>query len=335
MLVPFVIDKDAFKPDPDWTSAQQRACYNGLLSIWERIGLLSHDGDSFSGSQLQNVIQSLPPSVRPQWQEMLERAPLLSAPRWDGRVANTNLMSFADTAKLAFVDDEYAEVEFGFNVNCDEALCGGEGVDVAVCRILAAGQAKAFRDAITITGAHVEAGDSYQTIWDTRFDMLARAPIKRISIVDRYGVGQHMAHPQSDLSGLERFLRLLNAAATGSRHLKLYSGWTAELSGVNRKTIDDICQEIDQVLRRLPNRKISRVKVYMVPNTIFRDGAHDRFIRFEDYVWDIGLGLEILDGAYAAKRSSASFKTGLAVAGYKRVEQDLAANADAGVREIR
>ncbi|WP_157497344.1 hypothetical protein [Diaphorobacter sp. J5-51] len=156
-----------------------------------------------------------------------------------------------------------------------------------------------------------------------------------MSIVDRYAIGQHIAHAQDQLSGLERFLRLLDIDATGQRHVTIYSAWTADLSGANRKSIDDIETELRAVFGRLPNKNIKRIKVFMVPNTGFRDDGHDRFVRFGDYVWDIGLGLEVFDGAYSAKRSSAGFKSGTAIGGYKSVEQDLAGNGDTKSREIR
>ena len=335
MLVPFVIDADSLAPDPAWTATQQRACYNGLLDVWQRTGLLAHDGESLPASRLHRAVLVLPQNVRPRWQEVLERSPLLSTPRWSGNASTNTLCDFADVARLALVDDARAEVEFGLNDDCDEALKSINGIDVSVCRILVAGQAKAFQTATALAGTHIEAGDKFQTTWDTRFKALAIAPIKLVSIVDRYAIGQHMACSQTKLSGLERFLRLLDSDATGQRHVTIYSAWTADLSGENRKSIDDIENELRVVFGKLPCRNIKRIKVVMVPNTGFRDDGHDRFIRFGDYVWDIGLGLEVLDGAYSAKRSSAGFKVGVAVDGYRKVEDSLRGNAGAKCRELK
>jgi hypothetical protein len=332
MLVPFVIDADSLSPDPAWTLAQQRACHKNLLEAWQRIGLLTYDGDTFTGSRLQKAVLKLPQNLRPLWQEILERVPLAACGNgWDGAVSTTNLLSFANTAQLAFVDDTRAEVEFSFGDDCDEKIQTAGNIDVSVCRLLAANQAKAFQAALAIAGTHIETGDTFQTIWETRFKLLAIAPIKRVCIVDRYAVSQHIMCPQTKLSGLERFLRLLDANATSPRHISLYSAWTADLYG---KTIDDIDTDVRQVLRRLPNKNVKRLKINMVPNAGFREDSHDRFVRFEDYVWDLGLGLEVFEGAYATKRSSATFKTGTSVSGYKQVELDLANNADTKTREI-
>lgn len=334
MLVPFVIDADSLAPDPAWTSTTQRACYNNLLEVWQRTGLLVHDGESLPASRLHKAILALPQSVRPRWQEVLERMPLLTAPKWSGNISAATLGDFASVAQLAFVDDTHAEIEFGFG-DFDEHHLSVNGTNVSICRIQAAGQAQAFQAATALSGAHIEAGDTFQTTWNSRFRSLAQAPIKLVHIVDRYAIGQHMACSQSKLSGLERFLRLIDNDATGARHITIYSAWTADLSGENRKTIDDIEAELRVVLGRLPSRNIKRIKVLMVPNTGFRDDGHDRFVRFGNYVWDLGLGLEVFDGAYSAKRSSAGFKTGTAINGYKSVEQDLAGNSETKSREIK
>jgi hypothetical protein len=332
MLVPFVIDADSLALDPEWTPAQQRACHKNLLEVWRHFGLLAHDGSTFTGSQLQQAVSRLPQNLRPLWQEILERVPMVTCGNgWDGVVSPTNLSSFANTAQLAFVDDTRAEVEFSFAEECDEKIQTADNIDISICRLLAANQAKAFQAAFAIAGTHIETGDTFRTIWNTRFQLLAVAPIKRVCIVDRYAVSQHINCPQTRLSGLERFIRLLDASASGPRHITLYSAWTNDLSD---KTINDIEADISLILERLTTNNIKRMKVSMVPNTGFRHDGHDRFIRFEDYVWDIGLGLEIFEGAFAAKRSSAAFKTGRAVSGYKGVEQDLASNADTKTKEI-
>jgi len=335
MLVPFVIDADSLAPEPSWSAPQQRACYSNLLNIWQRAGLLAHDGDSLPTSRLHKAVQDLPPNVRPLWQAVLGRSPLLATPEWDGTVSAATLENFSRAVQLALVADYVAEAEFDFTENCDEVPQSVNGIDVSVCRLLAAGQAQAFQAATALAGTHIEAGDTFQATWDARFKALAKAPIKLVSIVDRYAIGQHMVCPQDWLSGLERFLRLLDKDATGHRHVTIYSAWTADLSGENKKTIDDIESELRVVLGKLPRRNIKRIKVFMVPNTGFRDDGHDRFVRFGDYVWDIGLGLEVLNGAYSTKRSSAGFKSGTAISGYKGVEQDLAGNADTKSREIK
>jgi hypothetical protein len=331
MLVPFVIDADSLKPDQSLTPPQQRSYYLGLLDLWQRAGLLGYDGQFLSGSKLHRAVQSLPQSVRPRWLELLERSPTIPIPAWDCKVSRASIGNFSSIAQLAFVDDTIAEVEFGFDQNCDEALESVSGKDVSICRITAVGQANVFQAVNALAGAHIQVGDPYQEIWDTRFATLAKASIKRISIVDRYAIGQLMTRDQTVLSGLERFLRLLDKDATGDRHVTIYSAWTHELSG---KTIDNVESDLRDVFSKLQKKNIKRIKIVMAPNKVFREDSHDRFIRFGNYVWDIGGGVKVFEGPSCRSRSSATFKSGTTSFGYEKVEQELASDSETKTKQI-
>ncbi|HRI91456.1 MAG TPA: hypothetical protein PLS93_07380 [Accumulibacter sp.] len=321
MLVPFVIDTDSLAPDPAWTAAQVRTYHQSLLEVWQRIGLLTHDGDSFENSRLQAAVQQLPQKLRPLWQEILERVPLRACGnRWNGTVTAGNISQLSGITSLALVDDARAEVEFEFDD--DELSKTVRGApDIEVCRLISAGQATTFKTALDQSGMHIEAGDTFEDIWSLRFKELAAARIKPITIVDRFAVSQHMACPQTHLSGLARFLRLLSRDADGERHVTLLSALTDE---VREYGLPAVKANLDNMIARLELKNIKRLKVFMVPNPAFGRCGHDRFFRFEKYVWDIGLGLKVFQGPFSQERSSAAFKTGYAiVSGYKQVEDNL------------
>lgn len=320
MLAPFVIDADSLAPDPGWTPAQLRNCHQSLLDIWKRIGLLIHDADAFETCRLNQAVQQLPQKIRPLWHEMLKHAPLRACGnKWDGSVSRSNVAMLCNMVSVAIVDDTRAEVEFDF-LEDDLSRPAPDAPTLEVCRLLAAAQAKNFQQALDQSAAHIEQGDKFNDIWSLRFHALASAPIKRVIVVDRYAMSQHFNCPQTQLSGLERFLRLLDQSAQGPRYVSLFTAWTAELG---RKTLDDVEVELRRVMSKFYPKQIKRLKVVMAPNVIFSHMAHDRFFRFESYVWDIGLGLKVFEGAFAAERSSAIFKTGGPVDGYKKIEHDL------------
>jgi len=323
MLVPFVIDAESITPDPQWTRAQLRACHNNFLDIWMRLGLLAYDGNLLEVSHLYKVIQTLPQSVRLRWLELLEKSPLLKAAGWNSKVTPTLLSEFASVAQLAFVDDVQAEVEFGFDEDLDEALLTLDGVVVSVCRILTAAQAQAFKKASVLAASHIEKGDTYQQTWDARFKTLAKAPIKNVTIVDRFAIRQHF---KNNISGLRRFLQLLDTDATGPRYVTIYSTWPEDSPNEIRKNIDDIENEVRFIFSKLPFKNIKSIRVFMAPNSGFRLDSHDRFVRFGNYVWDIGKGLNVFDGAFCSERSQAAFKTIFDANSYKSVERDLEAN---------
>jgi hypothetical protein len=338
MLVPFIIDAESLTPDAEWSPPVQRKCHRDLLDIWLRIGVLVYDGPSLLQSRLYSSIQALPQALRSDWQKMLQRGPILSAAEWNGTVDAMSIDHLATAARVALVEDARAEVEFQLQ-DQDEDLRNVRGAEISVCRILAANRASPFLNALDNAGVHIEPKDRFDEIWELRFSQLARADIKTVNIVDRYAVGKHYGHRQtsaSGLSGLARFLTMLDRTASGERTVTVFSQWTPELNAPVKKTISDIEVDMRQILARLPNQRIKRLKVCMVGKSGFREDSHDRFIRFGDYVWDIGIGLEVFEGAHAPKRSSATFKTGNAVIeSYKRVESELSGYRDVQVCELR
>jgi len=330
MLVPFAIDAESLDPDGGWSPAQVVTCHKNLLDTWQRIGILVHDGDDFVGSRLRQAIDALPLKLRLLWQELVERLPMLPAdPQWDGiaRNNNGNLDALATSANVALLDDVKAEVEFGLDeTELSRVLPSHPGLEL--CRLLAAPQAQFFEDALSFSGQHIPANQTYSELWASRFAVLARAPIKRITIVDRYAVSQHYECPQDRLSGLERFLRLMDYDATGRRYVTLYSAWTSELNQL-KVTLEDIRTELREILGHLPKGHVKHIKIIMLPNADFGHLHHDRFIRFGDYVWDIGLGVKVFEGAFVAEQSTAGFKAGLQADSYKQAEAGLSAHVRA------
>jgi hypothetical protein len=338
MLVPFVIDAESLAPDAEWTPPVQRSCHRDVLDIWLRIGVLVYDGPSLLQSRLYQSIQALPQALRSDWQKMLQRGPVLPAAAWTGTVDVMSLDQLANAARVALVEDARAEVVFQLQ-DQDEDVRNASGGEISVCRILAANRASPFLNALALSGVHIEPKDRFDEIWGLRFSQLARADLKNITIVDRYAISKHYGYQQtsaSGLSGLARFLTMLDRTASGERTVTVFSQWTPELNAPPRKTIGDVEFDLRQILTRLPNNRIKRLKVCMVGKSGFREDSHDRFIRFGDYVWDIGIGLEVFEGAHAPKRSSATFKTGKTVIeSYRRVESELSAYRDVQVCELR
>lgn len=335
--MPFVLDAESVAPDPDWTPAQQRAAHLALLDTWKRVGLLVHDGNLFNQSRVKQAIDALPQKLVPLWQELLERLPLVSGPNgWNGAIANAPacLDLVGGACRVAVVDDAKAEVGFGLTEEEDsKSLAAYHGLEI--CRFVAAPQAKAFTNAGGLCGQHIHAGLTYGDLWNLRFGALARAPIKTIALVDRYSVSQHYVCPQHYLSGLERFLRLLDGEASGHRYITLFSAWTQELNQLQPQvTLEMIGEEIRQLGARLPRKQIRRVRLIMLPNAVFGDLHHDRFIRFGEYVWDLGIGIRVFEGPAVAETSAATFKTCLLTPTYQAVEVKLQQDARARAIEV-
>jgi len=330
MLIPFVIDADSLTPDPQWSPQTQRACYNDFLDAWLRAGLLAFDGDKFENSKLCEAVRALPVKFRQRVLGMLEWYPRINIPNWKGSVSINDMKLISSVAQIALVDDVRAEIEFGLGNDDDEASQLINEKKVTVCRLQAFRYAQIFQDTEKMANIHIEHGDTFQTIWKTRFNMLAVAPIKQISIVDRFAISQHIKCSQSHLSGLERFFKLLNECATGHRYITIYSAWIDEL---NELTINDIEVELQQLHKKY-QKFIKKITIYMAPNKLFGVDAHDRFVRFDRYVWDLGNGLKVFEGPFSVIRSSASFVTGPSTQSYANVEQDIQNHKQSVRRDI-
>ena len=262
MLVPFSIDPDSLPPDPDWTPAQLLACHHALLNIWQNIGLLVHDGPTFESSRLKGAVDALPQKLRPLWMEILERVPIRACNiSWDGSVSAGSINQLSGVVAVGLVDDAQAEAEFGLSEDELSKPVGPTG-DIEVCRILAAAHSSSFKKAIEHSSNHIEKGDTYTSIWSERFHELAAAPIKWITIVDRYAIAQHLQCSQSILSGLDRFLRLLDQDAEGPKYVVLFSAWTTEIK--NKKLID-IKEELENIMQKLENNFIKQFRIVMLP----------------------------------------------------------------------
>ena len=327
MLVPFVIDVESLSPDPAWTPAITRKCHLDLLQVCQSVGLLVHDGERFESSNLKRALDGLPSNLRSLWHAMLERSPPVPCRQgWLGSVTREVAPTICSFASAALVDDVRAEAEFGLSEDQDETtLAESDGGGLAICRLVSVNHASVFKRALEKSEDFIEAGEPYEEIWRIRFRSLANAPtIKKIAIVDRYAVERHFRCPQHWLSGIERFLRLLDGDASGDRYVSLFAAWTAELRD---KSQNDVQTELAEVVSRLPRGKIRRLEVFMLPNSEFGTRARDRFVRFDRYVWDLGHGLDVFEGPTAHIRCSASFKTNSAD-GYKRVESELENHPD-------
>lgn len=327
MLIPFVIDSDSLAPDSEWSPQTQRACYNDFIDAWMEAGLLAVDGDKIECSILFKSINSIPEKYRKRIQELMKRCPIRCIPDWKGSINNyCDLGVIAPDAKLALVDDIRAELEFGLSAEDDEIL--NPETKVTVCRFQLFRHSQVIRDYEFLASAHIVRGDKFLDIWNKRFLNLAIAPIRHINIVDRFAVSRHFNTSQAKLSGLERFLKLLNEYASGDRNVTIYSAWTDELQNIATQGIKDELFD----LKRKYSHKIKKIEIYMAPNGVFKKDAHDRFISFHisdchQYVWDLGEGLTVFEGPCSEVKSSAKFIAG-PVPSYQNVKKDIVNSKD-------
>jgi hypothetical protein len=330
MLVPFAIDVKAVAPDPSWTPSDVDNHHASLLGIWRRLGLVCVEGVCVEGqqppnSQLMRAVAKLPQSVRDQWQSLLSHLPILyCGDQWNGEIEAEALGSLPRRISLAMVDDVVGEIGFGIPEGAQSITSEG-GIEIR--RFKAASGASNFESARELAGRRIRVGEPYAEIWASRFRNLAEAPIQKITIVDRYALEQQLKCPQAKLSGLHRFLRELDRDASGDRYVRLYSSRTRYFAECTTG-LEDVKTELRQIIDRLPHKRIKRLTVHFAPDHLFGRLEHGRYVRFDNYIWEIDGGLEVLEGAVCERASNATFKTGEFVQGYRDDETQLRNAAD-------
>lgn len=330
MLVPFVIDADSLAPDPDWSPATLESCHDDTLDLWRRFGLLLHDGDSWEQSRLKEAVEKLPQKQRNLWQDMLKHFPSIRCSGdWNGSVGAQTASALCSNAALALVNDFCAELEFEIPQDERETIrrCSN-GEQLVICRLQLGRHCSVVKSAHALATKDIEPGDTYKSIWDGRFHTLASATsgLKYVSIVDRYAIEQHFKCPRTYLSGLNRFLKLLNQESGLPTYLKVYSCLTKKWKEEVGVSIEDVSREVHHILDRLPRGGIKRLDVYMVPNDVFRREAHRRHVRFardgfSGFVWQLDIGLRVFEGPVARERCGATFV--LSDGTHRRVEEEL------------
>jgi hypothetical protein len=334
MLVPFVVDPESLVPEPSQSNADALDSHIAFLETWQRIGLLIYEEPTFEGSQLWHKIHKLPQSIRSLWMEFLKHKYALMAPThrgWSGHVSYIALEQIVGEVSVALVDETIALGELNLPETDLPKVVGGQG-GVEVCLLRRAGRSQVFQDAIKRSGTHIPSGQGYETTWAERFYRLATAPIKHVVVVDRYAVCRHLnCRHEPYLSGIERFVRLLDRDATGPRHLTLFSAFAEEC---REDMLPEIEDSLRYILQRLSRRNVKRLKLVMTKNFIFGQDAHDRFVRFGDHIWDLGIGLETFEGSASPARCSATFKARIWADDYREIERAIECHPKTLARNI-
>lgn len=336
MLVPFVIEVGAIEQMFDETRYKVPLdgvlLHKSLIDLWQQYGILLYDGKNWESSNLYAYIEKLPLKHKQHWLAMLDgpSPPIGSIAEWQGDISPGELPLLCSArAELALVEDTRAFVDFEIEENDIERDFPVDHSSITVCRSMAFQHSRCIETRKKISLQHIEKRTSVETIWDTRFkNLIAAEFITHISVVDRFCIARHLFGAKHEPSGLEHWLKRIDNCSTSKKRITVF-GSDKDLAGNDRaRTKQDIKEEIRVSLRRfwddLPNRNIQKLDVVVASDYLFGKLAHDRFYRMENYVWDIGSGLEIFEKPYVTKRHAASFKAlGEVISEYKVIEDEL------------
>lgn len=306
MLVRFAVDPPSILACPS-DSPRGKGQHKALLLLWRRYGTLITDG-SIDRSSLAQVVQQLGPQVRDLWRSAMADQPSLVGPdSWRGNVDDKSdpaVLSLSNVCDVAVV--EHAAAVVGFEM--DEAT-GAQVLpelnSMEVCVIDALAESAKFEAAMSLAVSSISSGTPTAEVWEKRFRPLVESGPKHVSVVDRYALKEHFGASQSQLSGLERFIRNLGRSKANPKYLTLYAAWPQD----RHMTEQEIVDELRDCLKRNNDDVIRKFSVFLLPDAKFGSSSHGRFIRFGSSLWEIDVGLEVLSGPFVGRRAQAVFKT--------------------------
>jgi hypothetical protein len=266
-----------------------------MLGLWRRFGVLVHPGSRFSESTLNGAVRQLPGEVRKLWKEVLAQG------AW--RIAEPTLPDLKDVQSA----DQLAEFDKRVAVAClDEVracVCGvdvsqpssqPEGLSLELCELRNIDETRAFRAVRDRAVGWIEAGDTVQVLWRERFSGLASVA-RAVAVVDRYCLAQLIDNPSG--CGLKTFIDALATTATSSCRLMIIG------ERPSRIPVEQVENAVGALWSARNGTGASELRL-IVSEELWQ--AHDRYVRFDDRLCVLGIGLEVLGGVASRRRSSFS-----------------------------
>lgn len=306
MLVRFVVDNEAIAESERMKRHEAKAVFLRLLQNWTRFGVLLYEGSTFNESMFCRNLGRLPQSIADRFKQGIKSRTLrISAapPAWPGNelISDadelTGLRGIADLVTLS----EFTAGLLGISQDdisqklCDDSL--------EIVRLGQIDQSERFRHADELARTRIETGVTVLDAWNERFASLAQHS-QQITIVDRYAGDSHM----KGFNGLNRCLSEIDRCASKAT-VSILTGDAAE-ENFSRT-------EIAESLAALAKEKMARggiraAKLFVCPDrlfmggsrSVFPEGAHDRYIRFDHSVISLGLGVSVFSGPTVEKYST-------------------------------
>jgi len=282
-----------FGVDPDAVLSATEAEHRRLLRCWIRYGVLCHDDERFEKSELFSAIETLPQSVRHHWKRMLKTAWLKPVsnqwPGWRGvedrpesvTVLNGRLdLACLEETRLELVQNDLARI----SPKLETSLLGE--IDNSAAFLASEELANKRTDRINV-----------HDLWKERFARPA-ALVRNITIVDRYALADG-----ESINGLEAFFVLLDGSAKKT-NVTLFSSFGDERMNLSE---DQAQNRMVAIRMRLARGGVEDIRLFLTDSRNFGRTEHDRFIKFDHLVFEIGAGMAVFNGRQA-KQSTFSAK---------------------------
>lgn len=298
MIIRFAVDPEALAMR-NFPAPLRRSLHDNMLRLWANVGVLVYTGRAFEQSQLSVALRELPQDIRKMWllalkQNRIQQGP----PHWKGIRALESpeeLSALTKAIDILCLDEVRAAL---LGLPEEEESIQLDANNLELVRFDCVNRALVFQEAEELAREPIEKGTKVLDVWKQRFARLARLS-RHVVVMDRFAL--ESAFKRGDKhSGIRRFLMELNQTAETSG-VTVYAS-VKEFS--SRKLRD----HLEGIWRELPKGGIRKIQLYLVDDRDFMTIAHDRYVRFEKSVCEIGIGLDILTGPKVWRTSSFSLK---------------------------
>lgn len=283
MLTEFYFDKELFLDSSFETDLSNRS----LSEAWMKFGCLVCSEDVTILELLENVR----PEYRQLWLEYAQASkkkqveienPLLSSYMCFDDVATCLFQLGARTAFIA--NGLHGEV-----VANELEVAKGRGVELMVPDRFH--DSVNFSNSIKYSNMDITDGENILGVWASRFESLAQHT-SVITIFDRYCIKNLVEDIERNRkTSIEKFVELLFAVERDELSIEIYSADEALGSHV----YVEVHKFLNQTLPGKPyfNSKKISIHINACKDVYFKTYCHERFLRFDGHVMDVGNGMQL------------------------------------------
>ncbi len=280
MLVKFALEPDSID------NSTTQACNNRLLTEWERFGILVYP----NLQAITHKIRDLEPGAQRRWQRTWTR--VLRYPyHYRRSISLDESFTFSDINQphqlaqhhefeLAVLEETRA---LELDIPEGEGKIFGDVEGIWLCDV---DQSQKFRSSERRNNDIARINKSIEDLWQERFQSFARHS-QYVVIFDAYAVRDDGNH---NIQGLFRLLEFLNRDSSGCEII-IYSSPNPDNNLDAEVAL--IKDSLESNVSAFNGDGIANIEVRLFRFDRFRIPGHDRYIRFNDNIFSVGIGTEL------------------------------------------
>jgi hypothetical protein len=305
ILIRFCLDwgeLSALARDP----ARQHDCCRRIVRAWSAHGILVLLGGEGGEQRLVETVCAMPQATRKLWQEAMKRLrnriTEVDGPIVEDLCSVQDLVRLAGLVELVGTDGDRAEL---FGLGKDELSREIAEHRVEISRVYCVDDALRMQEARRLAKADIGKGDLRDEVWAMRFAPLLPHS-RHLVILDSYCGINASRSGDCGQSGLEFVLRQVWTTKVSIRVFMAEPKQSEPqyLAALNSLR-EAVSAMIDRLRRELGPRSAS-LAILRLPGWAFSRGYHDRYLRLDSWICDIGTGLEPFSGE-GSRREATTF----------------------------